>query len=77
MKLKPGDETPPVTATTIRGDQVAIPDPSSGFVHLQFRRFACCPVCNFHLHSLCKAAHYGTHAYDNWNAEELLRLAVA
>jgi peroxiredoxin len=169
MRLKPGDRTPPVAATTIRGVPVAIPDPSSGFVHLQFRRFAGCPVCNFHLHTLRKrladikaagirevavfhssteemvhyqgqlpfdciadptkalyrafgvalhprvllagfrgvlttrrfykkaengilglpadflidpkgkivAAHYGTHAYDNWDADELLRLAVA
>jgi hypothetical protein len=23
------------------------------------------------------AAHYGTHAYDNWDADELLRLALA
>jgi hypothetical protein len=38
---------------TISGEQVGIPD-SSGLVHLQFRRFAGCPVCNLHLHSMMR-----------------------
>lgn len=175
MKLKAGAIFPAVSMKSIHGRQVHIPDTSARFVHLQFRRFAGCPVCNFHLHSLTKriadiqaagihevavfhssreemlkyqahlpfdcvadpsktlyrqfeveasllallhpavlwagfrgvlatgkiykkaengvlglpadfliapsgevlAAHYGTHAYDNWNADNLLRLAAA
>ena len=37
---------------SIFGKPVVIPDPLARYVHLQFRRFAGCPVCNFHLHSL-------------------------
>ena len=35
---------------TVRGDPVRLPDPDR-LVHLQFRRFAGCPVCNLHLRS--------------------------
>ncbi|RJF99195.1 peroxiredoxin-like family protein [Noviherbaspirillum saxi] len=49
MKLNSGDRVPNVSATTIHGKTVGIPDPASRYVHLQFRRFAGCPVCNFHL----------------------------
>jgi hypothetical protein len=37
------------TLTTVHGDPVPVPD---GLVHLQFRRFAGCPVCNLHLRSI-------------------------
>ncbi|MGW0245606.1 peroxiredoxin-like family protein [Nocardia goodfellowii] len=37
--------------TTVTGVQVSIPDPDC-LVHLQFRRFAGCPVCNLHLRSI-------------------------
>jgi peroxiredoxin len=36
---------------TVTGDRVRTPDPER-FVHLQFRRFAGCPICNLHLRSL-------------------------
>lgn len=36
---------------TIAGVRVAIPDPDR-MIHLQFRRFAGCPVCNLHLRSI-------------------------
>lgn len=36
---------------TIRSELVRIPDPER-IVHLQFRRFAGCPVCNLHLNSI-------------------------
>uniref|UniRef100_UPI000AD25EA9 AhpC/TSA family protein n=1 Tax=Nocardia lijiangensis TaxID=299618 RepID=UPI000AD25EA9 len=39
------------TSTTITGVEVPIPDPDC-LVHLQFRRFAGCPVCNLHLRSI-------------------------
>ncbi|MGH3879438.1 MAG: peroxiredoxin-like family protein [Actinophytocola sp.] len=37
--------------TTIAGTTVPLPDPER-LVHLQFRRFAGCPVCNLHLRSV-------------------------
>ncbi|MFD7654372.1 peroxiredoxin-like family protein [Actinosynnema sp. NPDC059797] len=36
---------------TVRGGAVRVPDPDR-LVHLQFRRFAGCPVCNLHLRSI-------------------------
>lgn len=36
--------------TTVTGGHVTIPDPDK-LVHLQFRRFAGCPICNLHLRS--------------------------
>lgn len=36
---------------TISGARVGVPD-HEGLVHLQFRRFAGCPVCNLHLRSV-------------------------
>lgn len=35
------------------GEPVAVPDPDL-LVHLQFRRFAGCPVCNLHLRSIVR-----------------------
>ncbi|WP_431950530.1 peroxiredoxin-like family protein [Actinacidiphila sp. bgisy167] len=34
-------------------EQVAVPDPDR-LIHLQFRRFAGCPVCNLHLRSVVR-----------------------
>lgn len=56
MKLQPGDLAPLLTVTTIHGKSVVVPEAGRRFVHLQFRRFAGCPVCNFHLHSLARRA---------------------
>lgn len=39
--------------TTALGDEVAVPDPER-LVHLQFRRFAGCPVCHLHLRSVVR-----------------------
>lgn len=36
---------------TTSGDAVQIPDPER-LIHLQFRRFAGCPICNTHLQSI-------------------------
>ena len=49
--LKVGDVINPRELETIRGDRIRIPDPEH-LVHLQFRRFAGCPVCNLHLKSI-------------------------
>lgn len=34
--------------STITGDAVPLPDPART-IHLQFRRYASCPICNLHL----------------------------
>jgi hypothetical protein len=39
--------------TPVIGAPVPVPDPDH-LIHLQFRRFAGCPVCNLHVHSLVK-----------------------
>ena len=52
-RLQPGRTTPARTLTTILGNPVAIPAPDR-LTHLQFRRFAGCPVCDLHLHSLAR-----------------------
>ncbi|GAB3585502.1 peroxiredoxin-like family protein [Amycolatopsis endophytica] len=38
---------------TVTGERVPVPDPER-LVHLQFRRFAGCPVCNLHLRSVVR-----------------------
>jgi peroxiredoxin len=38
---------------TISGEAAPVPDPSD-LIHLQFRRFAGCPVCNLHLHTFVR-----------------------
>jgi len=50
-KIKPGDIVPTMTLLNIHGVDVTIPRPQSKYVHLQFRRFAGCPICNLHLQS--------------------------
>ncbi|SDM65729.1 peroxiredoxin-like family protein [Allokutzneria albata] len=37
----------------VSGERVRVPDPDR-LVHLQFRRFAGCPVCNLHLQSVVR-----------------------
>jgi peroxiredoxin len=55
-RLAAGDLAPPIDATSICGDRVRIGDPSARLVHLQFRRFAGCPICNLHLRQLAARA---------------------
>jgi peroxiredoxin len=38
---------------TIHDEQVQVPDPEQ-LVHLQFRRYAGCPICNLHLRSVAR-----------------------
>ncbi|MFI6575602.1 peroxiredoxin-like family protein [Nocardiopsis sp. NPDC050513] len=52
-RLSPGDTVPPRELTTIRSERVPVPDPDR-LVHLQFRRFAGCPVCNLHLRTVAR-----------------------
>ena len=39
--------------TTISGEDVHVPAPD-GLVHLQFRRFAGCPICNLHVREIAR-----------------------
>ncbi|HEY0698336.1 MAG TPA: peroxiredoxin-like family protein [Micromonospora sp.] len=48
---RPGPVLPARALTDVTGAPVAVPDPAR-LVHLQFRRFAGCPVCNLHLRSV-------------------------
>ena len=50
-QLRAGDTFPVTSLRNIHGAGVAIPDTKARWVHLQFRRFAGCPICNLHLHS--------------------------
>lgn len=43
-----GDRVDARTLTTIQGAAVAVPA-AGALVHLQFRRFAACPICSLHL----------------------------
>src|SRR5277367_4721606 len=47
-----GDRFPELRLTAITGETVPIPDTAAHLTHLQFRRFAGCPICNLHLHSI-------------------------
>lgn len=50
-RLKNGSPIDKQILSSIHSAEVPIPDPDS-LVHLQFRRFAGCPVCDLHLHSI-------------------------
>jgi peroxiredoxin len=49
----PGTVLPPRSLPSVTGPAAALPDPER-LVHLQFRRFAGCPVCNLHLQSVIR-----------------------
>jgi peroxiredoxin len=49
-RFTPGDLVISRTLTSITGQDVRLPDPDQ-LIHLQFRRFAGCPICNLHLRS--------------------------
>jgi peroxiredoxin len=55
-ELHAGDVLSPHDLTTITGSPAPVPD-AGKVVHLQFRRYAGCPVCNLHLRSF--AARHG------------------
>lgn len=50
MQLTVRTVVPARKLATVSGATVQVPDPNA-LVHLQFRRFAGCPVCNLHLRS--------------------------
>jgi peroxiredoxin len=51
-RVSVGDRFPELRLTAITGETVPIPDTASPLIHLQFRRFAGCPICNLHLRSV-------------------------
>lgn len=51
QRIEVGDVIATHQLTDIHGNPVRIPDPD-GLMHLQFRRFAGCPICNLHLKSI-------------------------
>ncbi|WP_426364018.1 peroxiredoxin-like family protein [Streptomyces sp. E-08] len=50
-RLAPGHRVPARTLTPVTGPPLTLPDPERT-THVQFRRFAGCPVCNLHLRSV-------------------------
>lgn len=52
-KVLPGETISPRVLVTIDGTRLELPD-AGRVVHLQFRRFAGCPVCTLHLHSFSR-----------------------
>jgi peroxiredoxin len=60
-RVSVGDQFPKLRLTAITGETVAIPDAAGALTHLQFRRFAGCPICNLHLRSVSgRIAEIGT-----------------
>jgi peroxiredoxin len=53
QRVEPGSIVRPRALRTVTGGLAQIPDPS-GLVHLQFRRFAGCPICSLHLRSFAQ-----------------------
>lgn len=54
--ITPGDIVPARELTTIRSERIRVPD-AELLTHLQFRRFAGCPICNLHLQSMVRRHH--------------------
>lgn len=52
-KIHTGQQIAPLELTAITGEPIRIPDPDL-LVHLQFRRFAGCPICNLHLRGITR-----------------------
>lgn len=52
-KIQAGAVVKPQELVTIQSERIQVPD-SRRLVHLQFRRFAGCPVCSLHLHSFAQ-----------------------
>jgi peroxiredoxin len=54
VHLDTGDVIETRTLRTIEATSVSIPDPDGALVHLQFRRYAGCPICSLHLQSFTR-----------------------
>ncbi|WP_211244090.1 peroxiredoxin-like family protein [Actinospica robiniae] len=53
VRIAPFDVVGRRELRTVEGEAVAVPD-AGQLTHLQFRRFAGCPVCNLHLRSMTR-----------------------
>jgi peroxiredoxin len=53
-KYSAGDTVPTLKLVDIHGATVDIPSTKTKWTHLQFRRFAGCPICNLHMRSIVK-----------------------
>jgi len=51
MKVRPGEVIQLRDLVTVNDHVIAVPDPTR-LTHLQFRRFAGCPICSLHLQSV-------------------------
>ena len=49
-RIAPGDSVDVRQVDTVSSGPVTLPDPQR-LTHLQFRRYAGCPICNLHLRS--------------------------
>ncbi len=49
MKLSTHGQFPILNLTTFTGEKITVPSSGNAFTHIQFRRFADCPICNLHL----------------------------
>jgi peroxiredoxin len=52
-RFEPGDVVTPRELTTIRSERIVVPA-RDVLTHLQFRRYAGCPICNVHLRSVAR-----------------------
>jgi peroxiredoxin len=55
MKFKPGDMLPTTVMEAVTGEAINLPG-AKRLVHLQFRRFVDCPICNTHIAEFRKRA---------------------
>ena len=53
-KLHQGQQVTPTSFKTIHNQPFDLPANDARLLHVQFRRFAGCPVCNYHLHRMAK-----------------------
>ncbi len=51
-EITTGTQIAATTLLAIDGAEVALPDPQGRLTHLQFRRFASCPICHLHMRQL-------------------------
>jgi peroxiredoxin len=51
-KFQPGEVITRRSIDTVTGEHLSLPDAGAPLTHLQFRRFAGCPICNLHLRSI-------------------------
>ncbi len=56
MKLHPDQYCPSISWRAVDQSPIEIPDPDGKVVHLQFSRWAGCPICNMHLASYRRRA---------------------